>query len=318
MESTAPAMNGARLLLIVVAAVIACEPTGVEDVETVELTLRLQLAGGRDVGATPGRVYVYTDPQPLPRAAAFPEEGEVCVFSTTPVTVCTLAVPRYGPVSLIVAEPDPAVSVRFAAASPDDTARDGRYVEFTGWTDCPDRTERGLCVARPSNDATIEANFQLLQQVTVYQTGAARMDYVTFAAGPTLKVPAQGYNILDLAGCRRVLNPPAAPCDSVRMVGDAPYHRFTAYVPRQTIVGMFPVAGLETEFVRWDGPCILSGLYGGGVCSLISPDTSGAPILLTVRYTWWECAGGPSDRDTGACVLRPSAERRAPSWASWP
>jgi len=311
-------MRGAPLLLIVAATVIACEPTGVGEVETVELTLRMRLAGGRDVGATPGRVHVYTDSQPLPRAAAFPENGEVCVLSTTPITICRLMVSRRGPVSLVVAEPDPAVFVRFGAQSPQDTVRDGRYVEFTGWTDCPDLTERGLCIVRPSNDATIEANFQLMQQVTVYQTGAARMDYVTIAAVPTLKVPAQGYNILDLAGCRRVLNPPAAPCDSVRMVGDSPFHRFTAYVPRQTIVGMFPASGAETEFVRWDGSCILSGLYGGGVCSLISPDTSGAPILLTVRYTWWKCAVGPGDRDTGGCVLRGSAERKAQSEGEGP
>jgi hypothetical protein len=96
------------------------------------------------------------------------------------------------------------------------------------------------------------------------------------------------------------------------MVGDAPYHRFTAIVPRQTIVGMFSAAGLATEFVRWDGPCIPSSHYGTGVCSLISPDTSGAPILLTARYTWWDCAAGPSDWNTGGCLLRdPGAERKA-------
>jgi hypothetical protein len=256
-------------------------------------------------------VYVFVDSAPLPRAAAFPEDGEACILATTPVTTCTFTVAGSGFISLVAAEPDPAVSVRFAPQSPQDTVRDGRYVEFTGWTECPDRTERGLCAVRASRDITIEANFQLMQQVTVYQTGAARMDYITSAAGPTLKVPAQGYNILDLAGCRRVLNPPAAPCDSLRLVGDSPYHRFTAFVPRKTIVGMFPVAGLQTEFVRWDGSCILSGLYGGGVCSLISPDTSGAPILLTVRYTWWECGDGPSDRDKGGCELRAAAERKA-------
>jgi hypothetical protein len=81
-----------------------------------------------------------------------------------------------------------------------DTVRDGRFVEFTGWTECPDRTERGLCDIRPQGDIAIEANFRLLQQVSVYQTGAARMDYVTIAAAPTLKVPAQNDNILNLAG----------------------------------------------------------------------------------------------------------------------
>jgi hypothetical protein len=296
-------MHPARILLAI-ACLAACDPTGVGEVETVELTLRLKLAGEHDVGATPGRIHVFADTVEVPRAFAFPENAESCVLATTPVTVCTFAVPRYGPVSLIASEPDPAVVVRFAPEATQDTVRDGRFVEFIGWTECPDRTERGLCVIRPQGDIAIEANFQLLQQVTVYQTGAARMDYVTIAAAPTLKVPAQNDNILNLAGCRRVLNPPTVPCDSLRLVGDAPYHRFTAYVPRQTIVGMFPVGGAQTEFHRWDGNCILSGLYGGGVCSLISPDTSGAPILLTARYSWWQCASGPSDRDTGNCVLR--------------
>ena len=302
-------MRGAPLFLIIAASQLACDPTGVEEVETVELTLRIRLAGERNVGATPGRVYVYTDSQPVPRAFAFPEwAAGVCVLARTPVTTCIVNVPRYGHVSLIAAEPDPAVFVTFAPKSPQDTVRDGRYVEFTGWTECPDRAERGLCVIRPSNSLTIEGNFQLMQQVTIYQTGAARMEYRMFSAGPTLKVPAENDNILDYAGCRRfVENPWAiydAPCDSVRMVGDSPYHRFTAYVPRQTIVGMFPLAGLETEYESWQGGCILSGSYWPGVCSLISPDTAGAPIILTARFTWWDCAAGPADRDTGGCVLR--------------
>lgn len=307
-----------RFLLLLCSAVTlaGCESTGVGEVEKVDLALRLQLAGGRDVGPTPARVYVFTDSEPVPRGFARPADAaEECLLATTPVTTCTFAVPRRGPVTLIVAEPDPAVSVRFAPSSPQDTVRDGRYVEFTGWTDCPDATDRGHCVVRPNGSQMIEGNFQLMQQVAVYQTGAARMDYVTFAAAPTLKVPAQNYNILDLAGCRRVLNPPAAPCDAIRLVGNEPYHRLSAFVPRQTIVGMFPVEGLLTEFVRWDGDCIPSGRYGGGVCSLISPDTSGAPILLTVRYTWWDCPTGPSDRDNGNCTLRqppaPGANRHA-------
>jgi hypothetical protein len=297
-------MRGIRLLLSAAVTLSACDPTGVGEGEPVDLTLQLRLAGGHDVGLTAALVYVISDSEPVPRGLARPGVAEKCVLATTPVTTCTFAVPRRGPITLIVAEPDPAVTVRFAPASPEDTVRDGRYVEFTGWTNCPDAAERGHCVVRPTGSQTIEGNFQLMQQVSVYQTGAARMDWVTFAAAPTLKLPAQNYNILDMAGCRRVLNPPAAPCDSIRLVGNEPYHRFTAFVPRQTIVGMFPVEGLLTEFVRWDGDCILSGLYGGGVCSLISPDTSGAPILLTVRYTWWECPDGPSDRDNGTCVLR--------------
>lgn len=297
-----------RLAIAVAAALLACAPTGVEDEDTVELTVRLQLAGGRDVGPAAGIVYVYPDME-LPRAGAFPEDGEKCVFATTPVTVCTVTVTRRGPVTLVVHEPDPAVTVRFTPKSPQDTVRDGRYVEFSDWSTCADPRERGLCILRPSNDATVDATFQLMQQVTVYQTGAALMDYVTIAPLPSLKVPAQNDNILDYAGCRRVLQN-GSPCAAVQVVGDSPQHRFTAWVPRRTIVGMFPVAGVESEFIQWDGPCIPSSLYGIGVCSLIAPDTSGAPILLTARFTWWECATGPSDRNTGGCHLRGSAERK--------
>jgi len=292
-----------RLLLVGCFLLAACEPTGVEEVETVSLTLRLNLAGNRAVGASPARVHVYAESTAVPRAQAFPDFGDECVFATTPVTVCTFSVPRRGPVTLIVAEPDPGVIVRFAAESPSDTIRDGRYVEFSGWSECAESDERGLCVIRPKSDMTIDANFQLLQQISVYQTGAARMDYVTFAPAPTLKVPAENYNILDFVGCRRVFNR-GAPCDSVRLVGDVPHHRFTAYVPRGTIFAMFPVAGAETEFSHWEGDCIPASLFPTGTCSLISPDTSRATIRLLVRYSWWSCPSGPSDRNTGGCVIR--------------
>ena len=295
------------LVIGVSAAVFACEPTGVDEEDTVELTLRVRLAGGRNVGPTPGRVYVFfSENQSVARAYAFPEQAaEVCVLDATPVTTCSFEVPRSTTISLVVAEPDPAVVVRFAPESPDDTLRDGRYVEFTGWTECPDRAERGLCVLPASRDVLVEANFQLLQQVSVYQTGVAAMDYAAVSAAPTLKVPAENGNILDLAGCRRVLvTPGSAPCDDIRLVGSAPYHRITAYVPRATVFGMFSAPAPETEFQEWQGACIPSGLYGPATCSLISPDTSGAPIRITVRYSWWDCPGGPRERDTGTCVLR--------------
>lgn len=289
--------------LLVLTILLACDPTGMEDAAPVELTVRLKLAGGRDVGASPARVFVYADSAPVPRAYALPENGEPCVMTTTPVTVCTMSIPRFSHVSLVVHEPDPAVFVRFAPQSAQDTVRDGRFVEFTDWTECADPSDRGVCAIRLSGNATVEANFQLLQQVTVYQTGAASMDYVTMAELPTLQVPPVNDNILDYAGCRRVLNG-GSPCDPVRMVGEMPFHRFTAFVPRKTIVGMFPMGGDDTDFQGWVGDCILSGLYGGGVCSLISPNTSGAPIILTARYSWWQCPNGPSDRDLGGCALR--------------
>ena len=116
-------------------------------------------------------------------------------------------------------------------------------------------------------------------------------------------------NILDYAGCHREFSPNPwsiydTPCDSVRTVADSPYHRFTAYVGRKTIVGMFPVGGLETEYDSWEGSCILSGIYWPGVCSFISPDTVVGRLVLTARFTWWDCPSGPSDRDLGGCVLK--------------
>ena len=298
-----------RSLAILAVTALSCEPV-VDEKPTVELSLRLKLQQGYDVGPAPGRVFIYVDSVAVSRATAFPELAEeVCVLATTPVTTCTVTVPRLSIVSLVAAEAEGAVLVRFAPQSAQDTVRDGRYVEFTGWTECDDRAERGLCVLRPSNSVTVEGNFQLMQQVTVYQTGAARMEYRLYTPGPTLKVPAENYNILDYAGCKRDVATDLwvvhdFPCDSVRVAGDSPYHRFTAYVPRKTIVGMLPIAGPETEYDSLQGDCILSGIYWPGVCSLISPDTVVGPIILTARFTWWDCPSGPSDRDVGNCMLR--------------
>jgi hypothetical protein len=292
-------------LLLACLVFLACAPTGVDNTDLVEVTVRLKLAGDRDVGATPGRVWVFIDSQPVARALAFPDFGEPCVLSTTPVSTCTFSAPRSSYVSLLASEPDPAVAVRFAPKSPQDTVRDGRYVEFTGWTECPDQTERGQCSVRAREGTLIEGNFQLMQQVAVYQMGAATMDYVTFAAGPTLKVPAENINILDFAGCRRLFTAQLPdPCDSIRMMGATSYHRFSAYVPRKTIVAMFPFSGLETEFQSWDGSCIPSGIFWAGVCSVITPDTSGAAIMLTARYSWWQCGSAVTDRSSPGCELR--------------
>lgn len=303
-------MQSLRLALLGF-ALSACEPSTVPDAELVQLTLRLKLAADRNVGSTPGRVYVFVDSAATPRAFAFPGfEEQLCRLTTTPVTTCTISVPRFSYVSLVAAEAEPAVVVRLAPPSPLDTVRDGRYTEFTGWTECPNRLERGLCVIRPKEDMTIEGNFQLMQQVSVYQVGAASMDFITYSAGPTLNVPAQNYNILDLAGCRRRINPGEHPCDAVHVIGEAPMHRITAYVPRQTIFGMLPNAGAQTEFQQWDGDCILSTL-APGYCSIITPDTAGPALRFTARYSWWECPSGNYQSNIGAgCVLRGEIQRR--------
>lgn len=287
------------------ALLAGCSPVAGSDAGDVAVTVQLRLAGGRDVGSTPGKVWVYAGEEAVPRHMAFPQGARSCALDATPARDCTVTVQRGQVVTLVAAESDPAVFVRLAPASPQDTVRDGSRVEFTGWGGCPDAADRGLCVLRASGPVTVEARFQLMTQVTVYQAGAARLDWITQAPAPMLKVPAESFNILDSAGCRRVLTPPAAPCDSVRVIGGEPWHRFTAYVPRQTVVGMFPVAGFETAFVRWDGSCIPSSLYGLGVCSLITPSESGDPIILTLRFQWWSCPGGPSDRviPGQGCVL---------------
>jgi hypothetical protein len=296
-------MRVARLLLLVTVLTTGCESAVAEN-ESVEFTLRLQLKQGYDVGPTPGRVYVYIDTIDVPRALAFPENGEACVLATTPVTTCTYTVPFGSFVSLVAAEPDPAVFVRFGPESPQDTVRDGRYVEFTGWTDCDERAERGVCVVRPTGNMTVEGSFQLLQQILVYQTGAAHVDWLAFVKGPSLKVPAVNDNILDYAGCQRLRFSLEIACDSVHAVGDSRHHRISAFIGRQTIFGMFTKPGLETEVQGWEGPCIVSGIYGPGVCSLITPEEAGPPIRITVHYSWWDCPRGPSDRDSGFCALK--------------
>jgi hypothetical protein len=279
----------------VLAAVAACSSATGDEAH--DVTVRLRLAGGRNIGSTLGKVYAYTGTQGIRRVAATPQAGSACTMSQTPETTCTVEILPGEVVTLIAVEPDPAVFVRLEPRSTQDTVPDPRYVEFREWTGCPSATEAGVCVIEPGDNTTIDATFQLMQQVTVYQTGAARMDWIVNTTGPMLKVPAESDNLLDLAGCRRVLNPPAAPCDSVRLIGDEPWHRFTAYVPGGSVVGMFPVDGAGTQFLGWDGDCTLSGTYGGGVCSLITPEVSGDPILLTLRYQWWDCGGVPSDAD---------------------
>ena len=144
-------------LLLACLVFFACAPTGVDNADLVEVTVRLKLAGDRDVGATPGRVWVFIDSQPVARALAFPDFGEPCVLATTPVSTCTFSAPRSSYVSLLASEPDPAVVVRYALKSPQDTVRDGRYVEFTGWTDDMPSFWRVCDIAVMPSDTCIES-----------------------------------------------------------------------------------------------------------------------------------------------------------------
>jgi hypothetical protein len=284
--------------------VAACSSPAGNESTTKDLTIRVVLEGNRDVGSTAARIYVFDELEAVPRHAAFTQGAKVCVLDMTPVTTCTIPVLQGRTVTLIAVESTPAVFVRLAPAAPSDTMRGGEFVEFTGWSACSELLDRGTCVLAP-NATSVDATFQLMSQVTIYQTGAAAMDWVTIAEEEVLplRIPAVNDNILNQAGCRGRLNF-SPPCDEVRLIGGEPWHRFTAFVPRGTIVGMFPSDGAATTFQRWDGSCVPSGLYGEGVCSLIVPEVSGDPIVLTLRYEWWDCPGGPRDADAGGCVLR--------------
>jgi hypothetical protein len=291
-------------LLAVLLGPLACSSPSGTDSDTIDLTVRITLAGNRNVGTTAARIYVFEGVAGVQRASADTRGAQSCALDVTPVTTCTIPVSSGSTVTLIAVESSPAVFVRLEPAAPPDTVPDGDFVEFLGWSSCADLLDRGTCVLAP-NGRSIEATYQLMNQVTVYQTGAAAMDYVTIAdpAVLPLRIPPENFNILNQAGCRGRLNF-GPPCDAVRLIGDEPWHRFTAFVPRGTIVGMFPSDGAATTFLGWTGDCILSGVYGGGVCSLIAPETSGNPIVLTLRYEWWDCPGGPRDNDAGGCVLR--------------
>src|SRR5262245_17084308 len=110
-------MRVSRLLILLAATALACEPLTGED-DTVEVTLRLKLQQGYDVGPTPGKVFIYSDTMAIFRALANPYGAvKVCSLAKTPVTTCTVSVPRFNKVSLVAVEPDPAIVVSVAPRS---------------------------------------------------------------------------------------------------------------------------------------------------------------------------------------------------------
>src|SRR5690606_12216884 len=140
---------------------------------------------------------------------------------------------------------------------------------------------RGTCVVDRSGDIQIDAEFQYLTPVVVYQIGAARFDYLAFHPIPMLKVPAQAENLLNAAGCRRMAQTPPVHGDTVHLVGAEPRRRFVAFVPRLTTFEFFPGDGFQTSFVDWMDPC--GTVFDESGCLIRTPadDTSGTPMRMT-------------------------------------
>lgn len=303
-------MNGLRgatrttLLLLVAAIAGACEsPT--DDTSTVTVTVRMRLrATTQDIGPTGAAVWLFaTEDQPVFRALAHPSFGISCPMTTTPVTVCEQEIPPGAVLTLLAAEPDPAIFGTFGPPEDADTIPRPEYVQFAAWQGCDEVPERGTCVVDRSGNVEIEAEFQYLNPVVVYQIGAARFDYLTFQTLPTLKVPAQSENLINGAGCQGLLHEPPIHCDTVRSVGAEPRRRIVAFVPRLTTFELRPSDGFQTNFVDWSIPCGI--VVGESGCVIRSPgdDTTGTAVRITFRYEYWDCPTGPSDRDLGGCAF---------------
>ncbi|HEX7122203.1 MAG TPA: hypothetical protein VF178_07510 [Gemmatimonadaceae bacterium] len=286
-------------------AATACEsPT--DDDSTVRLTIRIRLrATTEDVGPAGGAVWIFaSENDPVFRAFAHPSFGISCPMTTTPVTVCEEEIPANGTYTFLATEPDPAIFGKFGPPEDADTLPRPEYVAFAQFTGCDEQPERGTCVVNPSGDVEIEAEFQYLTPVVVYQIGAARFDYLTFQPLPSLQVPARSVNLIDGAGCQGLLlQPTVIPCDTVHKVGAEPQRRILAFVPRLTTFVLRPFNGSQTNFVGWSIPCGVIIEESG--CFFRSPadDTSGTPVRVTLRYEYWDCPSGPSDRDLGGCTL---------------
>lgn len=275
--------------------------------EPYEFTLRIRLHGDLAVGSTPARIYFYDAEDGVPRHAAVPH-ARSCAFTTTPETTCRFTVEPGRVVTLIATETDPGVEAHITPASPVDTIRTGDHIEFLGWSDCRELLDRGTCVVRRST-RTVEATYQLMTQVVVYQTGVSSLDWLTFGGDPILKVPPSPNNILDGLGCqgRLVFS---GPCDNLHFFDDEPRHRFTIHLSRGIVLGLFPSEGADSHFIRWDGGCTLSEAHRPGGCYLVAPDTAFLePVVFTMRHEWWDCPEGPREQNIGFCTLRGAGPR---------
>ena len=272
---------------------------------TVKVAVHLRLRGSRPVpGPISGSVLVYHAPGGIPRSQISNSPDGTCTFDSSPTTTCEFSVPRNTTVTFIAVESNPSLIESFRAAQTSDTVRTGQYVEFAAWGAGCTEIERGACTIYAHNDVSASAEFDLMTQVTVYQIGAARLDYAIIAPIVPLTVPVQSSNILDGLGCSRLVTvPDGMPCDSVHAVGGSPFHRLTVYLTRNSALVLLPNDGAATNFREWGNGCgIFVGTYG---CELVFTvrDTTGAPFVATLKYEYWQCAAGPSDHDLGGCTL---------------
>lgn len=292
-----------RLLGFLAVASVALSCSASFEEEPYELTLRIRLHGDKSVGSTPARIYFYDAEAGVPRFAVIPQGARSCALTVTPETICHFTVQPGRVVTLIATESDPGVESRIALASPDDTVRSGGHIEFLGWSECQELLDRGACVLK-TGTRSVEATYQLMTQVVIYQTGVSYLDWLTFGGSPMLKVPPNPDNILDGLGCQSRLQF-SGPCDDLRFFDDEPRHRYTIHLSRGMVLGVFPFDAANAHFIRWDGDCLLSQAYPGGPCSIVAPDTAALePIVLTLRHEWWDCPEGPREQDIGFCILR--------------
>ena len=301
---------GSRLLGLLAAApligTLSCGAiTG--EVGEVTISVHLHLQGETaDFPATMARVLSYAGRDTLQRGQILAKGGSLCSLDHTPDVTCEYTIPKGRAVTLIAAEGSGDVDGELRAPATTDTVHSARYLEFVGFSpNCTIFIERGTCVFTANTDVTVDADFRYMAQVVVYQVGAAALDFYVDVPTPTLKLPGDGGNNINGLGCVNITNDPAIGCDHVHAIGGEPVHRFTVWLPHNGIVVVHPFDGAQTFFLGWDGPC--SSVSGGIDClvSFASPDALRTPIVLTLRYGYWQCPGGVSDHDDppGACTL---------------
>jgi hypothetical protein len=291
------------------AGVLACGaalPT--DDGSEVTIRIEMHLAGETaDRPATAARILAYAGRDTLRRSLIAVKGGSLCSLEHTPDFSCEYTIPKGRSVTLIAAEGSGDVDGDLRSPGAADTAHSASFVQFVGYTsNCVSTGESGACAFVANDDiTTVRAEFRYMTQVTVYQVGAAALDFYISAATPPLRLPGDGVINIDGVGCWFITQSPPGHCDNVHAIGADPVHRFTVRLPRNSVMLVLPGDGAQSFFRRWDGPCIPSA---GGIDCLVSAssgDTAGTPIVLTLKYEYWQCPSGVSDHDDppGTCTL---------------
>lgn len=302
--------SGLRTLLaaIPLAGTLACgAATSPGAGEQVTIRIQLHLDGETaDRPATLARILAYAGKDTLSRSLIALKGGSLCALDHTPDVTCEYPIPKGRSVTLIAAEGPGDVDGDLRAPDPADTAHSTTFVQFVGYSpNCVSTGESGACAFVANDDVTVRAEFRYMTQVVVYQIGAAALDFYLAAATPPLRLPGDGVIDIDGVGCSLIAESLPRHCDSVRMIGGDPVHRFTIRLPRNSMALVVPGDGAQTFFRGWDGPCLSSA---GGIDCLVSTssgDTAGTPIVLTLKYEYWQCPSGVSDHDDppGSCTL---------------